>query len=245
MYEALEQYDMDWLVPGLGLLPATDFVTVLSTNNEFTESFLVGLSDEMGRELLWRGYPTDQRGTYFHRFWNRRSDELAKPVHQFTRTPLGSHITLGTGDGAANKTGKAVIVVKSELVRRFPDLIVQAAKNQAGAGEEPVFEKEGSPAILATELFSVPLQPDITLVGLDLTPQQLNDDDWWILIAEHPGATRFGRDRDDAGANPDAPGAPAYYTDMPAASADEFADLTLHRPVRIAFQADDLIKTEA
>ena len=34
-------------------------VTLLSTNDEFTEAFLVGLSDEMGRELLWRQYPTD------------------------------------------------------------------------------------------------------------------------------------------------------------------------------------------
>ncbi len=39
--------------------------TLLRTNNRFIEAYLVGLNHEMGRELLWREYPTDQRGTYF------------------------------------------------------------------------------------------------------------------------------------------------------------------------------------
>src|SRR5207253_2406404 len=50
MYEALDAYDRDWLVPGLGKIPQTDFVTLLETNPVFTEAFLAGLSDEMGRE---------------------------------------------------------------------------------------------------------------------------------------------------------------------------------------------------
>ena len=45
------------------------------TNNRFIEAYLVGLNHEMARELLWREYPTDQRGTYFSSFWTggRRS----------------------------------------------------------------------------------------------------------------------------------------------------------------------------
>ena len=31
---------------------------------------MVGLNDEMGRELLWRQFPTDQRGSYFRQFWD-------------------------------------------------------------------------------------------------------------------------------------------------------------------------------
>ena len=76
MFEALADYDRDWIVPGLGDIELTDFVTVLETNPVFTETFLIGLSDEMGRELLWRDYPTDQRGTYFRRFWDRNTDDL-------------------------------------------------------------------------------------------------------------------------------------------------------------------------
>ena len=75
MFAALNDYDRDWLIPGLDKIELTDFVTTLKTNPQFTETFLIGLSDEMSRELLWRGYPTDQRGTYFYRFWNEDRDE--------------------------------------------------------------------------------------------------------------------------------------------------------------------------
>ena len=47
MYEALDAYDRDWLIPGLGSIPYTDFVTVLFTNPAFTDAFLIGLSDEI------------------------------------------------------------------------------------------------------------------------------------------------------------------------------------------------------
>ena len=95
MYQALDNYDRDWLVPGLGTLPEPELVTLLSANDAFTEAFLVGLSDEMGRELLWREYPTDTRGTYFHRFWDPSKDELAQAIHRFKHSGLGSHVTIG------------------------------------------------------------------------------------------------------------------------------------------------------
>lgn len=232
MYRALEAYDRDWLVPGLGLLPDADFVTVLSTNSEFMEAFLVGLSDEMGRELLWRNYPTDRRGTYFRRFWRPRTDDLDGHVHAFPRTPLGSHISLGQGDG------RAVIVVKSELVRRFPDLIIQAVRNQSGDQAAPVFETPTEPQQTAPELFAEHLEPDIALVGLDLSVQELDeDDDWWILIAEHPSATRFERPQDAE--LPDS----QVHLDDTAPHAAQYASDHLHDPVRVAFQATDLIVT--
>ena len=90
MYAALEDYDRDWLVPGLGTIAERDFVTLLSINPSFAEAFLVGASDEMGRELLWRDYPADQRGTYFKRFWDAEEDELTEPIHRFSRQPLGA-----------------------------------------------------------------------------------------------------------------------------------------------------------
>ncbi|KQX08244.1 MULTISPECIES: hypothetical protein [unclassified Leifsonia] len=234
MYRALEEYDRDWLVPGLGLLPADDFVTVLSTNREFMAAFFVGLSDEMGRELLWRGYPTDQRGTYFHRFWNPNTDELAKPIHLFPKKPLAEQVSIG-GSGGKDC---AVIVVKSELVRRFPDLIIQAVENQ-GTVRDPVFEKVDSPQKTARVLFSEVLDPDIALVGVDISVDELDGEKWWITIAEHPSATRFKRPPDT-----DLPAAQKFLTDTAPHSA-VYAEDHLHRPVRVAFQATDLIVREA
>ena len=61
----------DWLVPGLGNFP-DNRVTVLVADGAFVESFLAGANQEMNRELLWREYPTDQRGTPFRYFWPPR-----------------------------------------------------------------------------------------------------------------------------------------------------------------------------
>lgn len=234
MYEALNDYDRDWLVPGLGLLPADDFVTVLETNPAFVESFLVGLSDEMGRELLWRGFPTDRRGTCFWRFWDREQDELAEPIHRFVRTALGRHVTTG-GDGGSSP--RAAIVVKSELVRRFPDLIIDVVRNQ-GTADAPVFETEASPQQAARELFAAFLAPDIAILGIDLSIDELDrpESDWWILVAEHPTAIRFERP-DDA-----AVGTATFLPAGGSVDGASFAADRLHDPTRVAFRATDLIR---
>jgi hypothetical protein len=41
-------------------------------------------------------------------------------------------------------------------------------------------------------LFQDHLSPDMVIVGFDLTTEQVRDEGWWFLIAEHPGAPRFG-----------------------------------------------------
>ncbi|HWW57365.1 MAG TPA: hypothetical protein VN047_10785 [Sphingopyxis sp.] len=195
MYEALADYDMDWLVPGLGALSASDFVTVLETNPRFTEAFLVGLSDEMGRELLWRDYPTDQRGTYFRRFWDAHKDEIVRDIHRFGAGKLGSHIG---GAQAANGEikGRAVLVIKAELIRRYPDAMFLAVK---GSGSDPAtvgFEDPPAPGEKGAPLFHALIQPDTLCVGFDLTIDELTASGahWWFMIGEHPTAPRFGLD---------------------------------------------------
>lgn len=234
MYKALNDYNRDWLLPGLGLLPEADFVTVLSTNPEFMEAFLVGLSDEMGQELLWRGYPTDRRGTYFRRFWDKDEDELTQQIHAFSHTSLGKHVSFG---GTGGSTPRAVIVVKSELIRRYPDVIIQVVRNQ-GTVADPIFEKVGSPQQTAKQLFAAHLEPDVALVGVDLSLEELDGPEWWITIAEHPTATRFDRPRDDQ-----LPADRQFLTVASAHDAAGFAAARLHDPVRVAFQATDLIVT--
>ena len=68
MYEALRDHYQEFLVPGLEEIPPNT-ITLVATNPAFVEAFMVGLNHEMARKLLWREYPTDQRGTYFKRFW--------------------------------------------------------------------------------------------------------------------------------------------------------------------------------
>jgi hypothetical protein len=191
MYEALDAYSRDWLLPGLNSFPQPDIVTVLNSNPRFVEAFLGGLSHEMGRELLWRGYPTDQRGTYFRRFWNRAKDDLMADFASFAPTDLGGHL-----DSTLNGI---VLMVRGELIRRYPNAMVLAMRaGSVDSSGVPTFEDPVmAPDTLATISFHGHLPPDIALVGFQLTLEDINAGTadgrgWWFLIAEHPTAPRFG-----------------------------------------------------
>jgi hypothetical protein len=195
MYLALDAYSRDWLLPGLNTFPQPNIVTVLQSNPAFVEAFLGGLSHEMGRELLWRGYPTDQRGTYFRRFWNQAKDDLVQDIARFAPTDLGSHV-VPTLNGV-------VLMVRGELIRRYPHAVVLGMLAGSVVDGVPVFDDpaQNPGKVLAPIIFHGPLPPDIVLVGFDLTVEEIttaaqgNDGSgWWFVIAEHPTAPRFGLD---------------------------------------------------
>jgi len=240
MYQALDAYDREWLVPGLGTLPVAEMVTLLSTNDAFTEAFLVGLSDEMGRELLWRNYPTDSRGTYFHRFWDGTRDELKQAIHRFRASPLGSHVSVGP----PGQSGRAVVVVRGEIVRRYPDLTVMALREQ---GRDPATnhprlpEAPSGPAEAAPAMFQAMLPPDVMLVGLDIAVDELRKPGWWIVLSEHPQATRFRRVEPDL-----FPGEVVFasHGGGSGVTGATVAKTRLEHPTRIAFEAGDFLPSD-
>ena len=235
MYRALDDYDREWLVPGLGTLPEPEMVTLLSANDAFTEAHLLGLSDEMGRELLWRGYPTDCRGTYFHRFWDPGKDELGGPIHRFApHSRLGSHV----GGGPPEESGRAVVVIRGEVVRRYPDMTVMALRDEGDddAGRPKLPEAPAGPSEAAPALFHAMLPPDVMLVGLDITVDALRAPGWWIVLAEHPQATRFERKEDDVD-----PGDVVFAGVPGGATGATVAEQHLADPTRIAFATDDFL----
>ena len=199
MYQALADYDREWLIPGVAAMAEPDLVTALVTNGEFVESFLVGLSHEMGRELLWRGYPTDERNTYFRRFWNGDVDELAVDIHRFAATGLGSHLI-------TTLSGRIALLVRGQLIRRYPNAIVLAMRADHLEQGRPIFRAD--PAWTAPILFHDHVAADIVITGFDLSKTQIQNEDWWFLIAEHPGAPRFGLAAPPLPAPPPPPVAP-------------------------------------
>lgn len=84
--ELLKDFFPSFLFPGLDRLPA-ESVTVLEPNPAFIEAFLVGLNHELGREMLWRGFPADTTGTPFQRFWPGLPDanRLSAPQRRVAR----------------------------------------------------------------------------------------------------------------------------------------------------------------
>jgi hypothetical protein len=234
MYEALDAYDREWLVPGLGKLPEPELVTVLAANDEFVEAFLVGLSDEMGRELLWREYPTDARGTYFYRFWEPSRDELAEQIHRFAPSKLGSHVALGP----PGESGIAVVVIRGEVVRRYPDMSVMALHEQGRDDDgRPILpEAPTGPPDAVQSLFHALLPPDVVLAGLDITVDALHEPGWWIVLAEHPQATRFRRQEPDLAGHEIVFGTAAGNATGATVARDRLED-----PTRIAFEAGDFL----
>ena len=238
MYEALDDYDRNWLIPGLGDIAATDFVTMLLTNPVFTEAFLAGLSDEMGHELLFRGFPTDQRGTYFRRFWNADADDLIQDLYRFDHTPLGTHL-------AGGQKQYLVFLVRGELIRRYPNALafaIQALPLKPG-DDHPTFIDPGAyKGALAPHLFPPAfLAPDILLVGSQLTEADLTPQKWWFVIAEHPTAPRFGPLPDFQ--EPQNSWPPGFMPlDLPAnPNAGAAAQTLLRNPARAAFEASKLV----
>lgn len=193
MLEALDRYDREWLLPGVSEISPHEMTTLLSTNARFAEAFLVGLNTEMARELLWREYPTDGRATSFRSFFTR-GDELLADVHALGPGPLGSHID-------PRFDGATVLLVRGELIRRYPDLLAHAV-HQVGDTWPPTFDRRPVPT-----LFRLALSPDLLLVGFDLKSQAVMNADpdlgrrspggaYWFVLSEHVGQPRFGLDEE-------------------------------------------------
>jgi hypothetical protein len=216
MYEPLHRYDPDWMVPGLGLIPRPDMATLLETNNRFIEAYLVGLNHEMGRELLWREYPTDQRGTYFSSFWTGQN-ELVSDLHEapWRHGELRSHLKM--------PDGQLVFLVRGDLIRRYPGVVAHAAREASSAKNIPIFEAD-SPI---ETLFHVHLPPNVLLVGFAMTRQRIDTpgEKWWFTLSENPTEPRFGLDpsRDEPLSRDS-----LVWSDFGITTPGQFLDATLH-----------------
>ena len=69
MYKPLIDISADLFLPNINLIEQNS-ISLLETNQKFIEAYMVGLNHEFARELMWREYLTDQRGSYFRQFWD-------------------------------------------------------------------------------------------------------------------------------------------------------------------------------
>ena len=121
---------------------------------------MVGLNVEMGRELLWRGFPTDQRGTYFDQFWDVRARRAA-PGHR--SDPRLGRAPLGDAAGAPARE-QFVMLMRSALLRRYPNAVIYAAPAIAGerhahADLDPATSASGVPRLDAARRVVLRLRP--------------------------------------------------------------------------------------
>ncbi|HSP73658.1 MAG TPA: hypothetical protein VLN26_14875, partial [Gaiellaceae bacterium] len=264
MYDGLRDVAPDLLLPGVEHVPA-DSVGLLETTPRLIEAYMVGLNHEMSRELLWREFPTDLRGTWFRHFWDVSGQpgdpEALKdipPLREWDKAPLGQHLR------GPNGGGQLVLLVRGELLRRYPTTNVYAAP--AGADGQP------DTATRLVPMFRGSLDPDITFLGFALSQEAALGTDpagpgWYFVFEQHPGEPRFGFDEEAGTATPTTPDDLAWshvpltasgYVDVSKpllAGSDDLqaawgrdaasiVRLTLQKPVRVAVHATAILVVE-
>ncbi len=185
MYSYLAKYDRERFLPGIGQLPP-DSITLLETNSRFIEAFMIGLNYEMNRELLWREYPADQRGTPIRKFWNWADGDadLLQPIHRWTTGGLGVHVR-GTGQG-----GQIVLLLRGQLLRRYPNTIIYAWRAKGGKLKDPPAAGD-----ILEPVFRGAFDPDVSFAGFDLDDTRLTEGDgWFFVLQEQPTEPRHGFD---------------------------------------------------
>jgi hypothetical protein len=198
MYRPLVDISSELFLPNIEKIKQNT-ATLLETNQKFIEAYLVGLNHEFGRELLWREYPTDQRGSYFRQFWDVRGyldiqnldhDALREklrdipPLHRWSNiSMLGDHDYRQQGGTARDEL---VLVIRAELLKKYPTAVIYAhrARWQMKDGQidkeserqlEPLpAEEEANPprTKIKTPLYEAKVEPDIYFFGFDLTEDE-------------------------------------------------------------------------
>ena len=139
MIGPLLELGQEWLLPGIADVPPNT-VAIVEPNSAFIEAYMVGLNHEMGRELLWRGFPTDQRGTVFARSGIARGsvatptapvpDRDIPPIHQWGPD---------SADRARQRTSTrraqdlVVLLVRGDLLQRYPRATIYVAAGAVAA----------------------------------------------------------------------------------------------------------------
>jgi hypothetical protein len=185
MAMALKDAAPDWFLPGSTTIP-DDRAVLLQANAPFIASFMVGVNDELNREMRWREYPTDLRGSPFTHFWPRPDGQPdIPPVHSWTpQADLRAQLTLGAGE-------LDVLLIRGLLIRRYPNLVVAAVPvasvHESGDLAENTWEHPKMVLNLdeRTCAYAFELPGDIH--------------DWWFVLAENSYRMRFGFDTAETG----------------------------------------------
>lgn len=156
----LRELSQKYLLPSVDKLKMNN-ISCFQTNSKFEEAFICGMNTEMGRELLWREYPTDQRGSYFRKFWDQEDPPTEnfwtswfdiKAVHQW-KGELGSNHMTGLNC-------MIVFAIRGELMRAYPTTDVFLASY---SNINAQYTRKYSAAM------TMWLSDDIYLVGFEVT----------------------------------------------------------------------------
>ena len=184
----LRELSIDYVLPAAGSL-AKNSISCFYSNQAFEEAFLLGMNTEMGRELMWREYPTDQRGSYFRKFWDQtelpKKEDLKKKYYDI------EDIDKWKGKlGQNHKAGKSpmlVFAIKGSLMQTYPDTDVYLQK--IGAAGKPANE-------VKRQEMSSWLTDDTYLVGFSgIKKEDLKN--YYLVFRQKPLSLQFSKNAEN------------------------------------------------
>lgn len=221
MYDYLKEISPDYIIPNVSEIEPNT-MTLMEPNKAFIESFLTGMNHEFSRELLWREFPTDMRGSYFRHFWEYDNDpsaeiepgesvedytnrilnlqETSADIHELHKWKVGNSLKR-LGD---NHVGgpELVLLIKGELFKKYPNTLVyaQKAKFDPNGKNKPrlLSDYEGEDNVM-WPIITGKLEPDVYFFGFELTEEEANGNrtnnpGWFFVLRERPGQISFGLD---------------------------------------------------
>jgi hypothetical protein len=193
----------NYLLPNIGTM-ANNTASAYEVNQRFIEAFMAGANDEFSRELLWRKYPTDQRGTTFRNFWSKVDSNAVtnfdiKPMHNWSSR-------LGANREPTSTPPELVLLIRSDLLRKYSNALIYAHQaNNTSLVNAPIDRTlapgSGSPSPIKWPLFTKIISPDIVAVAFDFTAADAKgtngtniSNGWFFVLRERPGQLKFGLD---------------------------------------------------
>lgn len=202
LFQPLRALSQDHIIPNVSDLPR-DSLTVMEPNARFIESVLAGANHAFAQELLWREYPTDQRGTYFKLFWDTRDSLGAQDRNDIEALPSWKG---PLGDQAALPASVLVLVIRGELLEKYPSTVIYAQQARWPGKDTSAARKLDPAGTVLHPIFHARLEPDISMVGFELSEEEARgyrpegndttpaDPGWFFVLMERPGEPRFGLD---------------------------------------------------
>lgn len=200
-----------FIAPGIENME-NNTVSLMKVNQAFVESFLLGMNQAFSEELLWREYPTDQRGSYFKNFWESQDyvdwsgistdlDDISQIDQWDESSSLGTHGVSGIEQEQHGSEGeKVVVMLRGDLFKKFPNLVIYAHKatwKTSGGITHRVLADLGTDPdlVVKSPIFKVDLEKDIASFGFNMgvnearggltsngNPDPLSDDPGWFFI---------------------------------------------------------------
>lgn len=193
-YDYLKGISADYIIPNISEIEP-DTITLMEPNKQFIESFLAGMNHEFSRELLWREFPTDMRGSYFRHFWEYNNNpnmeiQPLETVEDYTQRVLETQDNAAdinemhkwkTNDLGNNHNGgpQLVLLIKGDIFKKYPGTLVYAQKAVFDPDDktEPrlldVYDASDEDKV-KWPIITGNIEPDVYFFGFDLSEEEAN-----------------------------------------------------------------------